>query len=95
MEKTEHPRPHGTIKVWETGHAFFPENIRGELGIEADLRVPYYINSETVLLTRKKMTIDELLAELDALKLIIIRRAGRIQDDENVRTDQTHSRGMK
>lgn len=79
----ENPRPHGTIKAWKTGHAFFPEKIREELGIEEDVRVPYYLNSETILLTRKKMTLDELLAELDTLKSIIIRRGGEIRVSEN------------
>jgi bifunctional DNA-binding transcriptional regulator/antitoxin component of YhaV-PrlF toxin-antitoxin module len=73
----ENPRPHGTIKAWKTGHAFFPEKIREELGIEEDGRIPYFLNSETILLTRKQMTLEELLAEIDALKLIIIRRSGK------------------
>lgn len=70
------PRPHGTIKAWEDGHAYFPENIREELMVKKDARVPFFIDSETVLLTRREMTVEELEAELDALKIIIRRRAG-------------------
>lgn len=78
MNKKKNPNPHGTIKAWKAGHAFFPENIRKELGIGRDVRVPYFIDSETVLLTRREMTLEELLAELDTLKSIVIRRSGEI-----------------
>jgi len=73
-------RPHGTIKVWGEGHAFFPENIRDELGVKKDVRVPYYIDSKTVLLVKQGVTTKELLDELDALKIIVARR-GEYQDE--------------
>lgn len=76
------PRPHGTIKAWEDGHAYFPENIREELGVKKDARVPFFIDSETVFLTRREMTVEELEAELDALKIIIRRRAGLTEQKE-------------
>ena len=75
------PRPHGSVKAWKDGHVFFPENLREELEIGEDTRIPYFINAETVLLTRREMSTEELIAELDALKLVILRRAGKVPEN--------------
>jgi len=70
----EKPRPHGEVKVWKSGHAFFPVSLRKELKIDEDKKLPYYLDSTTLLITRKDITTKELLKEIDLLKEIIIRR---------------------
>lgn len=54
-----------------------------DLGIKTDSRVPYFVGAQTVLLTKRKINVVELIAELDVLKAIVTRRAGKIEQPQS------------
>jgi len=66
-EEKENLRAHGRLKVWETGHAFFPESLRRELGIDKDRKIPYFVNANTVTLIREGATKEEVIRGLKIL----------------------------
>ena len=76
------PRPHGEIKIWKSGHSFFPESLRKELGINGDKKLPYFVDARTLFITREGMTTEEILEELELLMKIIKQRTEETVGDK-------------
>lgn len=68
MEEKSSRRPSGEIAIYdERGYAYFPQDVRREIGVEGKGRVEYFKDANCVLLVRKGATKEEVLRGLKIL----------------------------
>lgn len=68
MEKKD-CRASGEINIHDPrGYAYFPENVRRDLGIEGKGKIPFFKDANCVLLVRIGATRREVLKGIDILK---------------------------
>ena len=66
---SEVKRPLGKINVHDKrGYAYLPKIVRKEIGLEGKGTIPFYVDSNCVLLIRKDATKQDILKGLDILK---------------------------
>lgn len=73
--ETENIRPVGYLKLTDTSKTHISELIRRETAVGPGGRIPFVINTRAVLLFDPKLTVEELVESIEALKgHVVLRR---------------------
>lgn len=73
--EVENIRPVGYLKLTDTSKTHISELIRRETAVGPGGKIPFVINTRSVLLYDPKLTVEELVASIEALKgHVVLRR---------------------